>query len=219
MKATQTKFLTVENDDNDYKKFINNISDGDALPFETSIGYLLSEYDPNKKMIVVIHGSEASGKGLFSQGLSEIRKLVRINDKDLYTEQCPYFNAITSETDILSIDDIKEDFQIDQLYGLLNNGFIIEKRDQEPFRLEPEDSPKLLVSTKYCISQQGQSHTRRVFNLKFSDHYGAHHTPMDEFGHELFNDWDLDHRNRFENYMENCIQKYIEHGLVKQQEG
>jgi hypothetical protein len=45
----------------------------------------------------------------------------------------------------------------------------------------------------------------------FSDKY----TPLDEFGHELFNDWDSEEWARFDNYMMECIKIYLENGLIE----
>lgn len=41
------------------------------------------------------------------------------------------------------------------------------------------------------------------------------HTPLDEFGHMLFTDWDDAEWSRFDNYMVNCEQYYLKNGLVK----
>jgi hypothetical protein len=48
-----------------------------------------------------------------------------------------------------------------------------------------------------------------------SDYFGVHHTPLDEFGNLLYDEWNLDEWNRFDKFMINCLQYYLEHGLVK----
>lgn len=47
-----------------------------------------------------------------------------------------------------------------------------------------------------------------------SAHFSYKHTPLDEFGHMLFTDWDDAEWLRFDNYMVNCEQYYLQNGLV-----
>jgi hypothetical protein len=53
-----------------------------------------------------------------------------------------------------------------------------------------------------------------MFEIEFSDHYNEDHKPMDEFGHLFFNDWDEEEWNRFDNFMLECLQLYLEEGLI-----
>ena len=48
-----------------------------------------------------------------------------------------------------------------------------------------------------------------------SSYFGYHHTPEDEFNHMLFDDWDNDEWKSFDSYMINCLQYYLENGLVE----
>lgn len=41
-------------------------------------------------------------------------------------------------------------------------------------------------------------------------------TPYDEFGEQLFDDWDEKKFNAFDNYMVHCLQLYLSKGLIKQ---
>lgn len=47
-----------------------------------------------------------------------------------------------------------------------------------------------------------------------SSYFNYKHTPLDEFGHMLFSDWDNDEWLRFDNFMINCSQYYLQNGLV-----
>jgi hypothetical protein len=47
-----------------------------------------------------------------------------------------------------------------------------------------------------------------------SSHFNSGHTPLDEFGHLLFEDWNTDEWDKFDNYMLNCCQYYLNNGLV-----
>ena len=48
-----------------------------------------------------------------------------------------------------------------------------------------------------------------------SDYFGVHHTPLDQFGNLLYDEWNIDEWNRFDKFMINCLQFYLEKGLVK----
>jgi hypothetical protein len=41
------------------------------------------------------------------------------------------------------------------------------------------------------------------------------HSPVDEFGHMLFEDWNDEEWKRFDSYMISCCQFYLQHGLIK----
>ena len=209
---------TVENDDNDYKKFINNIAGGETLPFETLIGYLLSEFDSNiNNRMIIILGSAASGKGLFTQGISHLREIAFLNGRDLNYKNDPFlFKSMTSTASILHIDDLPQSFDFEKSYYNVTDGFVINEKRKEEIRRIRKETIKTLISTNHPIRENTISYECRAFKLMLSDHYGIAHKPIDEFGHQLFHNWDKDHWNRFENYLQNCIQKYLEHGLVEQ---
>ena len=47
-----------------------------------------------------------------------------------------------------------------------------------------------------------------------SNYFGVHHTPSEEFGNQLFDDWDSNEWERFDKFMINCLQYYLTNGLV-----
>ena len=71
-----------------------------------------------------------------------------------------------------------------------------------------------MVSTNYTIKTDGGSFQRRVFEVELSAYFGAHHSPFDEFGCMLFDDWNEQEWARFDQFMVNCVQYYLENGLV-----
>ena len=92
----------------------------------------------------------------------------------------------------------------------------MERKNKDAIKLNVHDSPKILLSTNYAIKGEGNSHDRRRHELEIAQYYGKKLTPTDEFGRELFDEWDLEDFNRFDNYMVECLQKYLKEGLVKQ---
>jgi hypothetical protein len=80
-----------------------------------------------------------------------------------------------------------------------------------------EDSPKMLLSTNYAIKGEGNSHDRRRHELEIAQYYGKEKTPYDEFGKELFSDWDYLEFQRYDNYIVYCVQLYLRNGLMQQE--
>ena len=54
----------------------------------------------------------------------------------------------------------------------------------------------------------------RKFEIEMSAHFSYKHTPLDEFGHMLFTDWSDEEWSKFDNYMIQCEQYYLQNGLV-----
>lgn len=92
----------------------------------------------------------------------------------------------------------------------------LERKNKDAIKLTVEDSPKMVISTNYPIKGSGNSHERRRHELVINEYYGREMTPYDEFGHQLFDDWDHEQFQRFDNYMVGCIQKYLKNGLTEQ---
>jgi len=74
-------FIEIEDFENDYQKFINNISNNEPFAIECVIGYLLSTYKNRSNNKAVILNDEVisenpeggTGKGVFVQGISQLR--------------------------------------------------------------------------------------------------------------------------------------------------
>jgi hypothetical protein len=92
----------------------------------------------------------------------------------------------------------------------------LERKNKDAIRLKVEDSPKLLISTNYAIKGEGNSHDRRRFELEIAQYYGKNLTPYEEFGKQLFDDWEESEFLKFDNYMVYCLQSYLKNGLVNQ---
>jgi hypothetical protein len=75
-------------------------------------------------------------------------------------------------------------------------------------------SPKIIITTNYTIGGIGGSFERRKWELEFSSHFSAKHTPLNEFGRMLFDEWDAKEWIKFYNYMISCLQFYLKNGLV-----
>lgn len=217
-------WIKLDNYDNDYSKFIDNISHEEPLPIETCIGYLLCTYknrSGNKAIIlndeIITQNPEGgTGKGLFIQGVSQIRKTHIIDGKS-YNDKASFQNQSVSIDDkILVFDDVAKNFNFENQFSLITEGITIRHLYKDPIKLSIQDSPKIVITTNYAIKGEGNSHDRRRHEIEIAQYYGGNKTPSDEFGRQLFDEWSLEDFNKFDNYMVYCIQFFLKLGLVKQ---
>jgi len=220
----QRNWESLEVFENEYKVFINNISNKEPISIECVIGYLLSTYKNKMNNKAIILNDEVisenpeggTGKGLFVQGLRQIRKISILDGKAFDDKKSFPYQTVSPETQVLVFDDVKKNFDFESQFSLVTEGMTLERKNKDAIRLKVEDSPKLLISTNYAIKGEGNSHDRRRFELEIAQYYGKNLTPYEEFGKQLFDDWEEDEFLKFDNYMVYCLQSYLKNGLVNQ---
>ena len=218
------EWKTLEDNTNDYKSFINNISSGEPFAIECVIGYLISTYKNRSNNKAIILNDEiisdnpegGTGKGLFVQGLSQLRKTAIIDGKQFDSKKSFAYQTVSLDTKILVFDDVKKNFDFEDKFSLVTEGMTLERKNKDAIKLNVHESPKILMSTNYAIKGEGNSHNRRRHEIEIAQYYGRNLTPDDEFGKQLFDEWDIDEFQRFDNYMVECLQKYLNSGLVHQ---
>jgi hypothetical protein len=220
----QRNWESLEVFENEYKVFINNISNNEPISIECVIGYLLSTYKNKMNNKAIILNDEVisenpeggTGKGLFVQGLRQIRKISILDGKAFDDKKSFPYQTVSPETQVLVFDDVKKNFDFESQFSLVTEGMTLERKNKDAIRLKVEDSPKLLISTNYAIKGEGNSHDRRRFELEIAQYYGKNLTPYEEFGKQLFDDWEEDEFLKFDNYMVYCLQSYLKNGLINQ---
>jgi hypothetical protein len=217
-------FVFSDNIENDYKKFIFNISNKQPLAIESAIGYLSFNYKSKMNNKCIILNDEVisdnpeggTGKGLFVQGLKQIRRTSILDGKSFDDKKSFPYQTLSQDTQILVFDDVKKNFDFEKKFSLVTEGITLERKNKDAIKLTVEESPKMLISTNYAIKGEGNSHDRRRFELEIAQFYGKELTPYEDFGRELFDDWELKDFIRYDNYMVYCIQLFLKNGLVKQ---
>lgn len=217
-------WVSLEDYSNEYQTFINNISNNEPIAIECVIGYLLSTYKNKMNNRAIILNDEVisenpeggTGKGLFVQGLRQIRRVSILDGKTFDDKKSFPYQTVSPETQILVFDDVVKNFNFENKFSLVTEGMTLERKNKDAIKLKVEDSPKMVISTNYAIKGEGNSHDRRRFELEISQYYGKNLTPYDEFGKQLFDDWDLTEFQKFDNYMVYCLQAFLKNGLVNQ---
>tara|TARA_R110000772_G_scaffold67579_2_gene150052 strand:+ start:19332 stop:21695 length:2364 start_codon:yes stop_codon:yes gene_type:complete len=216
-------FMPMDDNSNDYKQFINNISGGNPLPIECAIGYMLCTYKNKTKNKALILNDEiisdnpegGTGKGLLVQGLANIRRVSVLDGKSFDDKKSFPYQTVSQATQILVFDDVKKNFDFETKFSLVTEGITLERKNKDAIKLTVEESPKLCISTNYAIKGEGNSHDRRRHELEISQFYNKDYSPFDEFDTELF-DWSILEFQKFDNYMVECLQSFLKLGLIKQ---
>jgi hypothetical protein len=212
--------------DCDFKKFISNISGSNPKriqSLESTIGFLMSGYkDPGYCPSVILNDEVltdipegGTGKGLFVQGISQMKKVSYIDGKTFSFDKQFAYQTITTDTQLISFDDVRKDFNFERLFSAITEGITIEKKNKDAISIPFKYAPKIIITTNYAIKGKGNSFVRRKWELEFTQHYTSDLTPMDEFGRRLFDEWDKDEWCSFDNYMIQNLQFYLKEGLVK----
>jgi hypothetical protein len=218
-------YFPTDHHDAVYRKFIWLISGKDKKKykaFQTVIGYLLHFYKTNSNNKAIIFNDEIisdspngrSGKGLFWNALKQLRKVQSLDGKTFdFAKAFPY-QSVSTDCQVLVFDDVKKSFNFENLFSVITEGINIEYKGKDSIKLDVTESPKIIITTNYTIQGDSASFNARKYEVEMSSFFNDHHTPMIEFEHELFNDWDDVEWARFDNYMMQCISIYLDQGLI-----
>lgn len=219
-------YKKYDHHDSVFRTFLWLISGKDSEKynsFKSVIGYLLHSFKTSANNKAIIFNDETisenpnggSGKGLFWNALMQMKKVSSIDGKTFeFTKSFPY-QTVSTDTQILVFDDVKKNFNFESLFSLITEGITLEYKGQDAIKLPVTKSPKILITTNYTVGGVGGSFERRKFEVELSDYFSYKHTPLDEFGHLLFDDWKEEEWLRFDNFMINCVQYYLQNGLTK----
>lgn len=212
--------------DCDYSRFIENVCNHELeriKSMRSTIGFLLHGYKNLSYCPAVILNDEVisdnpeggTGKGIFINAISQMKKLVVIDGKSFTFERSFAYQLVSADTQVLCFDDVKKHFDFERLFSVVTEGLTLEKKNKDAIKIPFEKSPKVAITTNYAIRGAGNSFARRKWELEFHQHYRKHFTPLDEFGRLMFGDWDDEEWAMFDNYMISCLQMYMSKGLVE----
>ena len=213
-------------EDCNYKRFISNICGNDEqriLAMESTIGFMLHGYKNLSFCPAIVLNDEVisdnpeggTGKGLFMNALSAMKKLVFIDGKSFTFERSFAYQTVSADTQIICFDDVKKNFDFERLFSVVTEGLTLEKKNRDAFRIPFSKSPKVAITTNYAIKGAGNSFARRKWELELHQYYTKTFTPLDEFGKLMFGDWNDEEWCEFDNYMIGCLRGYLNTGLVK----
>jgi hypothetical protein len=209
----------------EFGKFIWNVCDKKLDRFYglcSMIGYLLHRFqDPSINKSIVLMDQKISdspnggtGKGIIKTALEYMREVLVMDGKNFNWGNFA-FQDMKHSTSIMAFEDVKRNFDSERLFSVLTDGLQVERKGENRFKIPKEDVPKILVITNYVLKGKGNSFERRRMEFELSQHYNGDHTPIDEFGHNLFTEWNQKEFNLFDNFMALCAQHYLKEGLIE----
>ena len=219
-------FSFSEFNDCEFSRFISNVSGKEEQRIESmrsTLGYLLHSHKrPSFSPAVILNDELISdnpeggtGKGIFVNAVSQLKRTVILDGKMFsFTKSFPY-QRVQVSTQLVCWDDAARNFEFEKIFSVITEGITLEKKNKDEIHIPFARSPKIIISTNYAIKGAGNSFERRKWELEFAQHYHKGYTPHDEFGHDLFSDWDKKEWLKFDNYMISNLQLYLKNGLIK----
>ncbi len=222
-------FVEADYTDADFWQFCWNIAgqkEDRMLPLETVMGYCLHSYkDPALTKAVILidehmdvenETSEGgTGKSLIATAISKLTPTLKKNGKLLKGNDKFFFADVEPHHKVIVFDDVRIDFSFEILYSMITGDMPIEKKYKNPTVVDFKDVPKVIITSNYVVTGTGgSSEQRRKVTYEVSAYY-KETPPMEEFGHRLFDDWEIKEWQKFDNYMMSCVQLFLTHGLVE----
>lgn len=205
---------------NDFYNFLFNIANKDNDRFNAllvNIGYLLSRFKKESEAVAIclqeedysITADGGTGKGLIRTAISKVRNVASVDGKKDMDYKFVY-EAVTENTDVLCISDVKADFDFDRNFNMVTDEMIIDRKNKTQLILEFAKSPKILFSTNHRIKTEGASAKRRMTKYSLSHYYGDHKKPIEDFKRDFFSEeWTNSDWNSFYSMMFFACQLYL----------
>lgn len=218
-------FIEADHHQSEFRTFVWKIAGENVDRYntlQTVIGYLLHSYNAGGDNKAVILNDELisdepngrSGKGLLCNMVGKLKKVQALDGKSFRFDAAFPYQAIKTDCQVMVFDDVKKGFPFINLFSVITEGISITYKGKDTIKLPIEDSPKVVITTNYTIKGKGGSFEARKFEVELSPFFNANHTPIQYFGHRLYDDWDEMEKARFDSYMIECLKKYLDKGLL-----
>lgn len=193
------------------------------------VGYLIHSFkDPTFSKAIILMDSEidvefdeangGTGKSLIGKAVSQIIPILFIDGKTMKSQDKFRLSGLNSHHRIIFFDDVKKEFDFESLYPLITGDLYIEKKYKNAVVISGVETPKLLITSNYVVKGGGgNAEKRRKVEYEVSTYFKNILTPLEEFGHRLFDDWDKEEWIKFDNFMVKALQFYLQKGLIEPQ--
>lgn len=213
-----------------YQKFCEYVFETENMDaVKTSLGYLLHEHNSgtdsfmifvnDKEFDAVNHKANGGkGKGIFESGPKAMLPNFLVDGKKFKADNQFQFSSYKHGARLCVMPDIKPKFNLADLNVIITEGLTVEKKGQDSFFIESEDSPKFILDSNYVQKTDEGSIQRRMKNLYINNRYTKGKKPIHDFGKEIFKDWEAGdiQWDMFHTFMIKSAVKYIKEGIIDQ---
>ena len=156
-----------------------------------------------------------TGKTVIEQAIKNIiKETVFIDGKKFDPKDNFAWQTIKPTTKVIVLDDLKSNFDLSALYSIYSIGLTVNPKNKPAFKFEPFNNPKIIFSTNYTVKTVNQSDKARIKEVELAPYYSLSFTPIDDFGHYLFNDWNGEQWSEFYFDCLEMLQLYTDYGLI-----
>jgi hypothetical protein len=194
--------------------------------FFNMFGYLCQTYKNHSFSPAIILSDDGAndlnrnggrGKTIFVNALQQVQPSMLKGGNEFKPSYIHNFADLKSDTSIYILDDVPASFNYNDLYTNIVGSIACQRKGTEAIEIPFSKAPKFIITTNWAVryDEAEASTNRRFFEYKFTDFFNINNTPMDVFGHTLFDDWDTNEWNRFYNFVYLCSASYINNGLQR----
>ena len=207
-----------EKADKTIKSDLLRINDRHLLSKLCAIGYLLQPIKDKltRRAVIAVDKCSAeggTGKSLFGQILRQAIASSVMSGRHKLFEDNFRWHPVTEETKLVCIEDLPEsDFTY--LLDNITGSWTIHSPMKKSFNIHYPKSPRIFITSKSKYKYKEEDYTCCSWYLYFSDYYGRHHSPEQDFG-LMVEQWDDTQWILFNRLLIECMKLYTEFGYIE----
>ncbi|MGO3807671.1 MAG: primase-helicase family protein, partial [Sphingobacterium sp.] len=174
---------------------------------------------PNKDGLS--HGG--TGKSIFFYAVEQIKKMAYLDGKNAEVFNKDHsLEVVKHDTDFLYVDDTAHNFDFERLFSMVTGLMPINPKGKAAYNLTFDVSPKIALSSNFTPGKMQDSTLRRILFCGMSNYYHYNTSgefkeirqPPDDFGKDLFKDFDDREWNLFYNFAAHCCQLFLSYDMI-----
>jgi len=189
-------------------------------------GYMLMEGKDRSvaRAVVAMDGKSSevgasngrSGKSILGENFKQLVPSVYINGKNPEITRDQFlWTGLVEGIRVYFLDDVRPNFDFEFLFANITGDWEVNYKGGGRATFPFEISPKIYLTTNHALNGDGSSFIDRQWLIAFSDFYNPNHKPIDDFGLMFFSEWQGDQWNLHWNLMAQCVQIYLQYGVVQ----
>ncbi len=214
--------LTKEQQEEQVKHLLNKMYVyGYLLYGKKSDSHTFAVWAMENQDLEVNYCSGGSGKTLFYRCLEKtgFLKILTLDGRNpMLFNNNHYMERVDYDTDIIHFEDTNFDFKFQAIYGIIDSGVTVNRKNEGSFVIPYQAAPNLVMCSNFAPPDNNPSTRRRIIPVIFSDYYhyrvdSAYRETRqvkDDFGIDLFNHaYSEEDYNADCNFMIDCLQLFL----------